>query len=173
MKNVSILLVTILLASCGTVKKTTESTATNTVQKDTVYILKRETIKDTVIQLKADSSLFEAMIECDSNNQAFISRIQTLENGQKIQTKYVFKDKILRVQSKVNADSIQMYWKNYFETQYKGTETTSATVTDKSFIKRAGAFAWLKWLLIGAGLMWVVMFTKRWWMPLIRKLIGI
>lgn len=144
-----ILILALFLFSCSAVKKTTETTQQTTTKSDTVYILKKETIKDTVIQLKADSSMFEAMIECDSNNQAYVRKIITLENGQKIQTKYIFKDKILKVQSKVNADSIQMYWKNYFETQYKGTETTTETITDKSFIKKAGAFAWLKWLLIG------------------------
>jgi len=168
MKQVFYIFILIALFSCTAKRTVTTTEHTQSAVVDTTHIITRETIQDTVIHLLADSSMFEAMIECDSNNQAFIRQITRMENGRKVQTKVVFKDKILRVESRVNADSIKVYWKNYYEAQFVANTTHQSQSTTKEDIKKAGIFAWLKWLLIGLVTGIVIMATKKYWIKLIK-----
>jgi hypothetical protein len=173
MKKLIIIALSSLIAfsSCTSLRRTSNTETNNTVLVDTVVVTKKEILKDTVIQIQSDSSYFEAMIECDSNNRAYIKEINDMRNGNRVITKVVLKDNIIRVNSKINADSIKIYWKNYYETEYKNSINSTTTSKESVTIKRSGIFSWLKWLAIGFVSGIIVMYTKKWWLPFIRKIL--
>ena len=142
---------------CSSVKKTSK-TETVISKVDTVFLEKREIIKDTVVRIEADSTLFEALIECDSNNQAYISKINNLSSGVKTSVKYVFKDKILTVESKVNKDSIVIYWRNFYEREYQKKVSETSTDSQTETIKKTGQFYkmvfWIAVVIIVILLAW-------------------
>jgi len=171
-KIITILLIAMLMfAGCNTSRRTTSINNTTTVQVDTIRETRIETVHDTTFQLIADSSFFEAMIECDSNYKAYIREFNS-SNGKKIQTKYIFKDKILRVDCKINEDSISHHWKDIYEAKYQVSMDSTAVVTATTDKKKVGGFfSNLKGLLIALLVGFVIGITKKYWWGFIRKMI--
>jgi len=160
----------IILNSCAT-KKVLETTTTSQTKTDTVFIHKKETLHDTVVKLKADSTYFEAYIECDSNNKAFIRRLSDLSTGVRVRTKIVFKHDTLKIKSLVGEDSIKVYWKDYWENQYR--EKINTTISDHNKeVKKSGSF-WsaLKWIIGALVVGFVLGITKKYWWPFLKGLL--
>ncbi len=167
MKLIIYILAIFTLFGCTAKRSITTTNQSQSSVADTTHIITRETVQDTVIHTLADSSMWEAIIECNDQNQAYIRQISEI-NGKKVQTRVVFKDKILRFESRINADSIKVYWKNYYEAQYVGNSTQDTQSTVKEDIKRSSPLSWIKWLLIGLVSGVVIMWTKKYWIKLIK-----
>lgn len=67
----------LLFASC----KTTAPVVVKEVHTDTLTITSTVTLHDTVIQTESDFATFEALVSCDSANQALLTQVTT-RNGQ-------------------------------------------------------------------------------------------
>ncbi len=76
--------------------KSTENTVTVT-----------ETIRDTVIQVRPDSSIIQALINCDSTGRARLEEIRTLKESARVQQTLVLKDN--RLTTKAVVDSMGIY----------------------------------------------------------------
>lgn len=66
-----------------------------------------ETIRDTIIQVQPDSSIVQALIKCDSTDQARLDEIRTLKESARVRQTLALKDN--RITSKVVVDSMGIY----------------------------------------------------------------
>ena len=73
-KLIVILIALVMFTSCRT-------TRTGSQVVDTVYTERTVTIQDTIIEIQADSSTYNALIICDSLGQAHLSELNELKKG--------------------------------------------------------------------------------------------
>ncbi|HOI32970.1 MAG TPA: hypothetical protein PLC47_09405, partial [Bacteroidales bacterium] len=77
MRNLLIILIVVLIGGCSSSKKVGHSVYDSiTVDKTTIQ-------QDTVIQIAADTSLYQALVTCDSLGRAYLSEIETLNKGKR------------------------------------------------------------------------------------------
>jgi len=119
------------------------------VERDTVWSL-----RDTVVVSPADSCLMEALLECDSNGRALLSRVLSLQTGQRVTQQVKLKDNHLRVASRVDADSIPAQMKDR-----QVTSKEEKVVTVERVVNVVKGYQWffiysgiLMWVLIVVGL---------------------
>ena len=145
MKNlILILTAVILMTGCS------KRYQPQTVKTDSVFIKQIETVRDTVIKVKADSSSIQLLIECDSLNEAYLSRLLTYQAGtNSMIPEVIIKDRILTVKCKV--DSMAVYSKikeKYHEqTQVKIEKETIVVETNK-LTKFQKFMQWMGWCFI-------------------------
>lgn len=109
-----------MAAGCAPAKVTTRSVI------DSVVV--RETVRDTVIELAPDSSLLQALIECDSLGRARLSRLLYYEAGERMGPPTVaISDNVLT--AKAGVDSLKIYaeLKDRYE-EHRTRETVVETV---------------------------------------------
>lgn len=119
------------------------------VERDTVWSL-----RDTVVVSPADSCLMEALLECDSNGQALLSRVLSLQTGRRVTQQVELKENHLRVQSQVATDSIPAQLKDM-----QVTVQEEKVVTVERVINVVKGYQWffiysgfVFWVLVVAGL---------------------
>ena len=66
-----------------------------------------ETVRDTVIQVRPDSSIVQALIRCDSTGRARLEEIQTLKQSERLRQTISLQDN--RLTSKAVVDSMGIY----------------------------------------------------------------
>ena len=66
-----------------------------------------ETVRDTVIQVRPDSSIVQALIRCDSTGRARLEEIQTLRQSERLRQTLSLQDN--RLTTKATADSMGIY----------------------------------------------------------------
>ena len=77
-----------------------------------------ETIRDTVIQIRPDSSIVQALIMCDSTGRARLEEIRTLKESARIRQTLALKDNKLTAKSVVDSMGIYLTYKErYLEEQ--------------------------------------------------------
>ena len=77
-----------------------------------------ETIRDTVIQIRPDSSIVQALIMCDSTGRARLEEIRTLKESARIRQTLALKDNKLTAKSVVDSMGICLTYKErYLEEQ--------------------------------------------------------
>jgi len=97
-------LVLVCFFSC----KTERSQLKMVTLHDSVYI---EKVHDSIVNvLKKDTSSLGILFKCDSMNNVYIYQLNELQ-GKKIQTKFVFKDNYLYVNSTVDSLQVALKWK--------------------------------------------------------------
>ena len=117
-KLLFILTIVIVLTSCKVVR-----TGSTTI--DSIYTERVVTVHDTTFQVEADSSLYNAFIECDSMGRAHLKEINRLTSGKRSSLSN-FKmtpratDNLLEFGCK--CDSLAIY-----QAMYKIVETTKET----------------------------------------------
>jgi len=119
------------------------------VERDTVWSL-----RDTVVVSPPDSCLMEALLECDSNGRALLSRVLSLQTGQRLTQQVELKENHLRIASRVNADSITAQMKDR-----QVTSKEEKVVTIERVVNVVKGYQWffiysgiLLWILILVGL---------------------
>jgi len=120
------------------------------VERDTVWSL-----RDTVVVSPADSCLMEALLECDSNGRALLSRVLSLQTGRRVTQRVELKENHLRVASHVDADSIPAQMKDR-----QVTLQQEKVVTVERVVNVVKGYQWffiysgiLLWVLIVIGLL--------------------
>ncbi len=88
-----------------------------------------ETVRDTVIQVKPDSSIVEALIRCDSTGRARLEEIRTLKQSARVQQTLAFKDNRLTTKAVVDSMGIYLTYKDRYKEELK--VQTIETVIEK------------------------------------------
>lgn len=73
-----------------------------------------DTIRDTVIQIRPDSSIVQALIMCDSTGRARLEEIRTLKESARIRQTLALKDNKLTAKSVVDSMGIYLTYKERY-----------------------------------------------------------
>lgn len=132
MKQLALILIIVLVAtSCKQLKLLTPGTTTENEN------IVQETIRDTIILFKADSSYFRAYLECDSANRIIMSTLENVQ-GQKVRQDIIYRDKILTVQAKIDSQAVYIALKDRYQ------KSTDKEVVVHEVVKKI----YPKWLII-------------------------
>jgi Ni/Fe-hydrogenase subunit HybB-like protein len=102
MKNlVFILLIVLLFAGC----KPCNEVSTTVYNTDTMVIY-----HDSIVMLPADSSLVNALFQCDSLNNVVLTELETIK-GRKVKPIVEFKDRWFHVFVPVDSEAVVLRWK--------------------------------------------------------------
>lgn len=156
MKHIVILLaLTLTLASCMTQKRMARICAkcTSKVEvRDSIHEVVNTVVKDSLIQLPADSAWYKLWLECDSSGRVQVKHSET-KQGNKAQTNYTLKDNVLRSDCKVDSQSVAIQWLEQHK-EYERIRTEERIVKECIPIKLS---KWQTFLLnLGKGLFWLV-----------------
>ncbi len=141
------LLTGLFLSSCSPKLYQTQSTQTSNT------VTEKEIVRDTIIQIKPDSSMIRALIQCDSTGRARLQEIQTLRESARLQQSISidqdsepYKTTAITVQTKVDSMGIYLKYKERFKEETK-IETIEKIITKETNILKP----WQKFLMnIGA-----------------------
>lgn len=142
------LVLIVMIALCVTSCKVTRHLKSNkdTVQTDSIVI--KEIVRDTTIIVEADSSMLQALIECDSLGQAHIKELLKYKAGERLKPPTVIiRDNMLT--ATVNTDSleIKIQWLERVLEHYKNNVQT---ITDIKYIEVHRLTWWQTlWIWIG------------------------
>lgn len=105
---------------------------------DTVKVI--ETLRDTVVRIDADSSMIQALIECDSLGQAYIRELIEVKSGKRMPppTIKIIKD-TLKIQASADSMAIYLTLKDRYVEHKK-----SETITNIIEVNRLTL--WQKWM---------------------------
>lgn len=106
MKRIIISIVA-LAAFCGCCPKLYPHKTESTEHTVTVT----ETIRDTVIQVKPDSSIVQALIKCDSTGRARLEEIRTLKESARVQQTLALNGNKLTAKAVVDSMGIYLTYK--------------------------------------------------------------
>ena len=88
-----------------------------------------ETVRDTVIQVRPDSSIVQALIRCDSTGRARLEEIQTLRQSERLRQTISFQDNRLTAKATVDSMGIYLTYKDRYKEEQK--VQTIETVIEK------------------------------------------
>ena len=118
--------VLLLLPSCSRRQYPQQSTGTGTVTTTTIT----ETLHDTIITIQPDTSMIQALIECDSTGQAYLRQIHQLKAGTQIRQTIHLEGGRLTATSAIDSMSIYLTYKDRYQTtEITRTETNTVTLT--------------------------------------------
>ena len=112
------------------------------------------TIRDTVIQVKQDSSIVQALIRCDSTGRARLEEIQTLKESARIQQTLALKDNKLTAKVIVDSMGIYLTYKERHKEEQK--VQTIETVIEKE----VNVLKWWQKALMSIGSMTMILFAS-------------
>ena len=88
-----------------------------------------ETVRDTVIQVRPDSSIVQALIRCDSTGRAKLEEIQTLRQSERLRQTISLQDNRLTSKAVVDSMGIYLTYKDRYKEEQK--VQTIETVIEK------------------------------------------
>ena len=88
-----------------------------------------ETIRDTVIQVRPDSSIVQALIRCDSTGRARLEEIQTLRQSERFRQTISLQDNRLTSKAVIDSMGIYLTYKDRYREEQK--VQTIETVIEK------------------------------------------
>jgi len=118
-------------------------------------VLVRETLRDTVVRIRADSASLRALLECDSLGRVRVRELLSLKASGRIPPPTLsIKDNVIHVQAKVDSMSIYLSMKDRVESRVRNDTSNSSKVTPvyvqrpwQKFLCWSGALCWL--MLLG------------------------
>ncbi len=88
--------------------------STDRTNSDSVVI--RETVRDTVVMIQADSSLIRALVECDSLGQAHVRQLLEYQAGERLKPpQIVIRDNVLTATAEIDSLAIYMQLKDRYK----------------------------------------------------------
>ena len=141
MKLKSTLAAALLITLSGCCPKLYPHTTENTERIVTVT----ETVRDTVIQVRPDSSIVEALIRCDSTGRARLEEIQTLRQSERLRQTISLQDNRLTAKATVDSMGIYLTYKDRYKEEQK--VQTIETVIEKE----VNVLRWWQKALMWAG----------------------
>lgn len=117
----------------------------------------KEVVRDTVVQVQPDSSILQALIQCDSTGRARLQEIQTLKESARLQQSIKMESEPLPYQPtaitvKTVVDSIGIYltYKDRFK------ESVETREIETIIEKEVNILYWWQKLLMGAGIIAII-----------------
>ena len=104
-----------------------------------------ETVRDTVIQVRPDSSIVQALIRCDSTGRARLEEIQTLRQSERLRQTISLQDN--RLTAKATADSMGIYLT--YKDRYR--EDQKVQTIETVIEKEVNVLLWWQKALMWAG----------------------
>ena len=104
-----------------------------------------ETVRDTVIQVRPDSSIVQALIRCDSTGRARLEEIQTLKQSERLRQTISLQDN--RLTSKAVVDSMGIYLT--YKDRYR--EEQNVQTIETVLEKEVNILLWWQKALMWAG----------------------
>lgn len=109
-----------------------------------------ETVHDTIIQVRPDSSIVQALIQCDSAGRAHIEEIRTLKQSARIQQTLRIDNNLLTSRVKIDSMGIYLSYKERFKEDIK-TENIETIIE-----KPVNYLTWYQKLLVAIGLFTII-----------------
>ncbi len=104
-----------------------------------------ETVRDTVIQVRPDSSIVHALIRCDSTGRARLEEMQTLKQSERLRQTISLQDNRLTAKATVDSMGIYLTYKDRYKEEQK--VQTIETVIEKE----VNILRWWQKALMWAG----------------------
>ena len=104
-----------------------------------------ENVRDTVIQVRPDSSIVQALIKCDSTGRARLEEIQTLRQSERLRQTLSLQDNRLTTKATVDSMGIYLTYKDRYREDQK--VQTIETVIEKE----VNVLHWWQKALMWAG----------------------
>jgi hypothetical protein len=149
-----VLIILLLLNSCVAKRKCCNycRTSDTLIIRDTFKLIQ----KDTIFNFEPDVAFFEAWLECDSNNNVLLSKLNTSSSG--AVTRTVFRDNYIKVDFACR-DSVQLLKRLIKE--YESKSNNKVTVKQEIVMQRSKWTNWLfGWFLITVAVgVWA---ARRW-----------
>ena len=141
-------LLTTLLVLQGCCPKFYPQTTTTVEHVEVV----KEVIRDTVIQVQPDSSILQALIQCDSTGRARLQEIQTLKESARLQQSIKmeadplpYQPTVITVKATVDSMGIYLTYKDRFK------ESVETREIETIIEKEVNILHWWQKLLMWAG----------------------
>ena len=109
-----------------------------------------ETVRDTVIQVRPDSSIVQALIRCDSTGRARLEEIQTLKQSERLRQTISLQKNRLTAKATVDSMGIYLTYKDRYREEQK--IQTIETVIEKE----VNILRWWQKALMWAGVIAIV-----------------
>lgn len=110
--------------------RTTNMVRASTETRDSVIIT--ETIRDTVVNIAPDSSMIQALLECDSIGRVRLARLIEYQSGERIKPPSIeITDNILTAKSEVDSLSIYLKLRDRYKESYRDMQETVIVETNK------------------------------------------
>lgn len=117
------------------------------VERDSIIVRTVETIKDTVVVIAADSSLIQALLECDSLNQVRIKQIISYKQGSNMPLPSIsIQGNVLTAKASVEERNLLLQYK------HKYTELLHKTSKDVTKILEVNKLYWWQKTLMWCGI---------------------
>lgn len=106
----------------------------------------RETVRDTIVRIQADSSMLRALVECDSLGQVRMRELLEYHAGERVRPpKVTIRDNVLTASAEVDSISVYMTLKDRYESHRGVTETIVTQIVE------VNRLTWWQQLWIGIG----------------------
>ncbi len=156
MKRLPLILPMLLIASCSPKLYPTQTIAGEKT------IVEKEIIRDTIIQIQPDSTIMEALIQCDSTGRARLQEIKALKESQRIQqtirmsdTPQPYQPTSVTIKAKIDSMGIYLTYKERFK------EETKTEIREIIVEKEVNILHWWQRALIWLGIVSLVYITTR------------
>ena len=117
----------------------------------------KEVVRDTVIQVQPDSSILQALIQCDSTGRARLQEIQTLKESARLQQSIKmeadplpYQPTVITVKATVDSMGIYLTYKDRFK------ESVEIREIETIIEKEVNILYWWQKLLMGAGIIAII-----------------
>ena len=132
----------------------------------------KEVIRDTVIQVQPDSSILQALIQCDSTGRARLQEIQTLKESARLQQSIKmeadplpYQPTVITVKATVDSMGIYLTYKDRFKESVETREIK--TIIEKE----VNILHWWQKILMWAGIIAIIgiciKFVVRRYLPIV------
>ena len=122
----------------------------------------KEIVRDTVIQVQPDSSILQALIQCDSTGRARLQEIQTLKESTRLQQSIKmeadplpYHPTVITVKATVDSMGIYLTYKDRFK------ESVETRVIETIIEKEVNILHWWQKLLMWMGVIFSLLFALK------------
>ena len=148
MKSKIILLSALAVASCC--PKLYPHKTENTEHTVTIT----ETVRDTFIQVRPDSSIVQALIKCDSIGRARLEEVRTLKESARVQQALALKDNKLTAKTVVDSMGIYLTYKERHKEEHQ-VQTIETVIK-----KEVNVLKWWQKALMAIGVGAIIILTS-------------
>ena len=132
----------------------------------------KEVVRDTVIQVEPDSSILQALIQCDSTGRARLQEIQTLKESARLQQSIKmeadplpYQPTVITVKATVDSMGIYLTYKDRFK------ESVETREIETIIEKEVNILHWWQKILMWAGIIAIIgiciKFVVRRYLPIV------
>ena len=158
-------LVTTLLVLQGCCPKFYPQTTTTVEHFEVV----KEVVRDTVIQVQPDSSILQALIQCDSTGRARLQEIQTLKESARLQQSIKmeadplpYQPTVITVKATVDSMGIYLTYNDRFK------EAVETREIETIIEKEVNILHWWQKLLMWLGVIFSLLFALKFYFTIKR-----